>query len=1025
MKFADIFIRRPVLSICISLLIVILGLQAFGKLNVRQYPKMTTTVLKVSTSYPGADAGLIQSLLTSTLEESIAQADNIDYISSSSQPNASNITVKMKLNTNPNAALADVLAKVNAVRSTLPKGIEDPVITSSSGGMGIIYIQFYSDKLTSTQVTDYINRVIKPQFFTIPGVAQVQIFGSEFAMRIWLDPERMAAQDLSASDVMQALNANNLQAAAGGENGIFVTYNNKINALAQDIEELSNIVIQSKKSKLVRLKDIADVELNKASDATRATANGKDAVVLSIEGNSNANPIDVVKAIKPLYAQMEKNLPNGIHSSIVYDTTIAINDSINEVIKTIFEATVIVLVVILLFIGSLRSILIPIITIPISLIGVVLILQALDFSLNLMTLLAMILAIGLVVDDAIVVLENVDRHIKEGKDPFQAAIVGTREIAAPVISMTITLVAVYAPMALTGGITGSLFKEFALTLAGSVFISGIVALTLSPMMTSKMLKANSNPSKFEEKIERTLKKITNHYTHILRAVISQRKIVIIFSGAIFVMLPMMFNYLSSELVPQEDKGLLYVNANGPAVGNIDYVQQSMKAFEKVVRSKSNSENIESEMVVAGSPNSNSAISLVTLKEWSKRKLRQDQIGAILTKEVKDIPEMSIAVFGTPEINTGESGTPVGVVISSNDNYKNLSEAAEGFLEKMKKSQKFVYTSLDLKFNTPEVNLKVNKIKANTYGVSMQQIAQTLSTYLAGGTIVRMNIDDRAYKLIAQVKRADRLSPESLSKYFVKASNGKSIPLSNLIDFTVESQPASLPRFNQLNSATISAIPAPSVSIGDAVEWVKAAAKQELPSSYQIGFLGESRQFAQEGSSLMGTFVLALLVIFLVLAIQFESFRDPLVILVSVPLAISGALFVLNICSILGMQGATLNVYSQVGLITLVGLISKHGILMCEVARDEQLHNGKNKVDAIMHAATIRLRPILMTTAAMIAGLIPLLYATGAGAVSRFSIGIVIVSGIGIGTMFTLFILPVIYIFLASTHKPLPEIEEEV
>ena len=555
MKFTDIFIRRPVLAVSISLLIIILGLQAISKLAVREYPKMTTTVITVTTAYPGADANLIQAFVTSKIEEAVAQADNVDYMSSSSSPSTSTVTVKMKLNTDPNAALADVLAKVNSVRSELPSGIEDPTISSSTGGSGIMYISFRSDKLDASQVTDYIQRVVKPQFFTVEGVASVQIFGaSEYALRIWLDPEKMAAQNLSATQVMSALSANNIQTAAGNDNGYFVTYKNKVETTTKSVEELGNLIVTSNGDKLVRLRDIADIELNKSSDSSRAVANGADSVVLAINPTSSANPLTVVAKVRPLYDSIKNNLPDAIESDILYDRTIAINNSINEVIKTIVEATLIVLVVITMFIGSFRAMLIPVITIPISLIGVIMLLQSFDFSINLMTLLALVLAIGLVVDDAIVVLENVDRHIKLGETPFRAAIIGTREIAVPVISMTIALIAVYSPMALMGGITGTLFKEFALTLAGAVFISGIVALTLSPMMTSKLLKSNEAPSKLEQRVEHTLSKVNAAYAYVLDLVMVNRKCMLMFAAIIFATLPVLFKSLSSELTPAEDKG---------------------------------------------------------------------------------------------------------------------------------------------------------------------------------------------------------------------------------------------------------------------------------------------------------------------------------------------------------------------------------------------------------------------------------------------------------------------------------------
>ena len=1021
MKFTDIFIRRPVLAVSISLLIIILGLQAISKLAVREYPKMTTTVITVTTAYPGADANLIQAFVTSKLEESIAQADNIDYMSSSSAPSSSTITVKMKLNTDPAGALADVLAKVNAVRSELPSGIEDPTVASSSGGTGIMYISFRSKKLDSSQVTDYINRVVKPQFFTIEGVAEVQIFGAaEYAMRIWLDPQKMAGQNLSAPAVMSALSANNVQTAAGSDNGYYVTYRNKVETTTKSVEQLGNLIVASNGDDLVRLRDIATIELNKESDNSRATANGADSVVLGINPTSSANPLTVAEKIRPLYDNIKKQLPDSIESDILYDRTIAINSSINEVVKTIVEATVIVLVVILMFIGSLRAILIPVLTIPISLIGVLMMLQSLDFSINLMTLLALILAIGLVVDDAIVVLENVDRHIKEGETPFRAAIIGTREIALPVISMTISLIAVYSPMALMGGITGTLFKEFALTLAGAVFISGIVALTLSPMMTSKLLKSNAQPTWMERKVEHTLGKMNALYNYMLDIVMQNRKSMVVFAMAIFASLPFLFNSLSSELTPNEDKGAFIAIGSAPSNVNVDYIQDAMQPYMKNLMEMP---EVSFGMSIAGAPSSNASLNIVTLKDWNERSRKQAAIMNELNAKAKSIPEVSVSAFNFPEIDTGEQGPPVSIVLKTAQDYNALANTAEKFLQAMKASGKFIYTNLDLKYDTAQMTISVDKEKAGTYGITMQQISNTLGSFLSGATITRVDIDGRAYKVISQVKRDDRLSPESFNNYYLNASNGEAVPLSSLISIKLETQPTSLSRFSQLNAATISAVPMPGSSTGDAVAWLQQQANSTLPQGYTYDFKSESRQLIQEGNALAVTFALAVIIIFLVLAIQFESVRDPMVIMISVPLAVSGALLMLNLLSFFGISGTTLNIYSQVGLITLVGLITKHGILMCEVAKEEQLLHGKNRIDAITAAAKVRLRPILMTTAAMVAGLIPLLYATGAGAVSRFSIGIVIVAGLSIGTIFTLFVLPVVYSYVATEHKPLPVFEE--
>lgn len=1023
MKFTDLFIKRPVLSICISLLIVILGLQAIFKLPVREYPEMTTTVVTVSVNYAGADANVMQAFVTSMLEESIAQADNIDYMTSASRPSSSTITVKMKLNTDPDSALSDISAQVNAVRAKLPKGIDDPSISVSSGAMNaILFISFRSQALISPQVTDYIERVVKPQIFTVDGVSKVNIFGgSSFALRIWLDPQKMAGYNLSAPMVANALASNNLQTAAGNANGYFTVYKNRVESTTRSVGELENLVIQTTQDgQQIKLKDIATVELDKSSDVARATANGSDTVIMAIESASTANPLTVAKDIYPLFEKIQASFPPSITAEIIYDKTTAINNAIAEVIKTILEATVIVLVVITLFLGSLRAMIIPVLTIPISLIGVIMLLQAFGFSINLMTLLALILAIGLVVDDAIVVLENVDRHVKEGLSPFNAAIIGTREIAVPVIAMTITLCAVYAPMALMSGVTGSLFKEFALTLAGAVFISGIIALTLSPMMSSRILQENSEPSKLEKCVEGFLHRITACYTNLLTLVMASRKFILVFALMIFTTLPFLFNALSSEVAPSEDRGAVMGVATAPSNTNLDYVQEVLKPFMDQVKEIP---EVHFSQMIAGIPSSSGAFLIISLKDWADRQRSQAQVLAQVNNLAKSTAEASISAFAFPEISTGESGLPFSFVITTADDYRGLSQVAQDFLLAAQKSGQFFFNSLDLKFDTATMRIKVDRDKLGAYGITMQQLSSTLGSFLSGAIMTRVDIDSRSYPIISQVERKDRLNPQDLNNYYVNASNGQAVPLGALISMELETQPASLNRFNQLNSATISGVV--SGSIGDAVKWAETFAAEHLPTGYKYDFLSESRQYIQEGNALALTFLLAVIMIYLVLAIQFESWRDPMVILVSVPLAVSGALLVLNILSLpfFAKAGSTLNIYSQVGLITLVGLITKHGILMCEVAKEEQLHRGLSRIEAITYAAKIRLRPILMTTAAMIAGLIPLLFATGAGAVSRFSIGVVIIAGLAIGTLFTLFVLPVIYSFLASEHKPLKEFEE--
>ncbi|QIM63206.1 transporter [Pasteurellaceae bacterium Orientalotternb1] len=1021
MKFTDIFIKRPVLAISISIVIVILGLQAIFKLQVREYPEMVNTVVTVNTVYPGADADTIQAFVTSKLEESIAQANNIDYITSSSAPNTSTITVKMRLNTDPSIAVADVSSKVNAVRSQLPQAVEDPNISASAGSLeSILFVRFASKELSAPQITDYVERVVKPQLFTVSGVSKVNVFGgASFALRIWLDPDKMAGLGLSAPEVIGALSANNVQTAAGNSNGYYTAYGNRVESSTRNVEQLENLVVRTTSTgQQIKLKDVALVELEKSSDNFRAIVNGSEAVVLAIEAASTANSLTVAKNLYPAFEKIKADLPTSIESEIMYDKTIAINSSINEVVKTIFEATIIVLVVITMFLGSLRAMIIPIITIPISLIGVIMVLQGFGFSLNLLTLLGLILAIGLVVDDAIVVLENVDRHIKEGETPFRAAIIGTREIAVPVIAMTVTLMAVYSPMALMGGITGTLFKEFALTLAGAVFISGIAALTLSPMMSSRILKQSEKPSRLERFVERFLDRITTCYTNMLAFVMTMRKSMLLFSAVIFASVPFLLKSLPTELAPAEDRGIVVAMGTGPANINLDYVQEVMVPFGLETQTIP---EVSATQIMPGVPSGNGAFALIPLVDWSERNRSQAEVTADVNLLGKKVAELSVQAFSFPEISTGESGLPFSFIITTADDYHALADVAQRFLQEAQKSGNFFFTQLSLKFDTAAMKIGLDRDKMGTYGVTAQQISATLGSYLSAATLARVDIDSRPYNIISQVVRKNRLNPQDLGNYFVTATNGQAIPLSTFVKMELETKPASLSRMNQLNSAKIEGIIAG--SMGDSVAWAEETAARILPAGYQYDFLSEARQYKQEGNALAITFALAVVMIYLVLAIQFESWRDPMVILVSVPLAISGALLVLNILGIFKIPGSTLNIYSQVGLITLVGLITKHGILMCEVAKEEQLHHGKTRAEAIFYAAKIRLRPILMTTAAMIAGLIPLLYATGAGAVMRFSIGVVIVAGLAIGTIFTLFVLPVIYTFLASEHKPLMEFDE--
>lgn len=1016
MRFTDIFIRRPVLAASISILIALLGLQSLFKMQVREYPEMTNTVVTITTSYYGASADLIQGFITTPLEQAVAQADNIDFMTSESVLGSSTITVNMKLNTDPNAALADILAKVNSVRAQLPAESEDPSVSMSTGSTtAVMYIGFTSPELDSSQITDYLERVVKPQLFTVGGVSKIDLYGGvKYGLRVWLDPEKMAAFKLSATDVMSVLDANNYQSATGQATGTFMVYNGSADTQVSTPEELAKLVVDTQDGRVVRLGDIANVSLEKSHDRVRALANGSEAVVAAINATPSANPINIAADVMDMLPEVERNMPSNIEMNVLYDSSNAINESINEVIKTIIEAALIVLVVITLFLGSFRAVIIPIITIPLSLIGVALVMEMIGFSLNLMTLLAMVLAIGLVVDDAIVVLENIDRHIKLGESPFRAAIIGTREIAVPVISMTLTLAAVYAPIAMMGGITGSLFKEFALTLAGAVFVSGIVALTLSPVMCATLLKANAQPSRFELAVHRFLDGMTDKYARMLSKVMERRPVIVTFAVIVFASLPVLFSFIPSELAPSEDKGVVVMMGTAPSTANLDYIQNSMAEVNQKLDQQP---EVAFSQVFSGVPKSNQAFGIASLVPWSEREASQSEVVKRMANEVKDIPGMKVTTFEMPELPGASSGLPIQFVVTSPNNFESLYQVTAEIMGEVQSSPNFVYSELNLNFDSATMNIHIDKDKAGSYGVTMRDIGTTIGTMMADGYINRIDFDGRSYEVIPQVERKYRLNPESIESYYVSAANGDSIPLGSLIDIEVTGEPRSLPHFNQLNAATISAVAAPSVTMGTAVEWFESKAA-ELPKGYQHDYLGESRQYVTEGSALYATFLFALAIIYLVLAIQFESLLDPLVILVSVPLAICGALIAL------AWGLSSMNIYSQVGLITLIGLITKHGILICEVAKEQQLYHQASRMEAVKEAAKIRLRPILMTTAAMIAGLIPLMFASGAGAEQRFSIGIVIVAGLAIGTLFTLFVLPVIYTYLASKHKPLPVFVED-
>ncbi|MFI3256120.1 MAG: efflux RND transporter permease subunit [Psittacicella sp.] len=1011
MKFTDFFIKRPIVAFSIILLIMLFGIQALGKLTVRQYPKIVTTVITVTTDYPGASQNTMQAAITSVLEKAIAEASNIQYISTSTVQGVSTITVKMDLNTNPSLALAAISAQVNGVLNELPSNIYNPVISESSGPTGIIYYTLSSKKLSTVQLYSYANRVIEPELQSLSGVSSVDIYGPSYAFRIWIDPKKLVEMHVSAAEVKTALEDNNLETQSGTINGWYTYYSTDVKTTANSPKALEQLVISSANGKIIRLGDIASVSLQRKNNSVLVYDNGLNAIAFGINTTPEANSLTVSNLVAAKIIKIKKALPAGINLQVMMDKATSIKYGIHDVIEAVFEAIIIVLFVILLFLGSIRAMIIPVVAIPVSLVGAIALLDFMGYSYNLITLLAMIIAVGLVVDDAIVVVENIDRHLKLGESSFKAAILGTREIALPVITMTVTLCSVFTPMVLVTGLTGILFKQFVVTLIGAILLSGVVALVLSPVLSSKVLKEHSKGSRFEHAVTAVITKITNGYKKSLHISLNNKKYVIGFAVIVLVSVPVLFSSLNSETMPNEDQGMFLAIGNTSGNRNPNYVEDSMISYAKLLNKIP---QIKSELIIAGKPSTNQAMVLGSLVDWSKRSKNLTQITNELNAKAKSIPGINIQGFAMPTINTGSQGFPVQFVMSSTDSLRNMEVYALKLLNAAEKSGQIAFPQLSLKFNTGLATITINRNLANTYGIKMSTISSLLSIYLSDDDLEYNTYSGQSYPLITGIVRAKRLNPNALNKLEITTSSGTKIPLGSIIKIKVTSQPASIANFNQLNSITLSGIP--TTSIGSSISWLNKASKKIFPNTYTFNYLGESLQYVQAGNTMMYIFLLAIGVIFLVLAIQFESFRDALVILFEVPLAISGALLVLNIFSILGYAGATLNLYSEMGLLALIGLIAKHGILICEVAKENQL-KGLTKFDAIVKAAEIRFRPVLMTTAAMVAGLIPLLYGFGPTTVAKFSIGIVLIAGLSIGTLFTLFVLPVLYLLIATRHKP--------
>jgi multidrug efflux pump len=1005
MKFTDLFIKRPVLAMVVSLVILIAGLQSIRSLSVRQYPRSDIAVVQITTVYVGANADLVRGFITTPLERVIASADGIDYMESSSAQGLSTITVHLKLNYDTNAALTQIQAKLAQVRNDLPPESQAPVIDLQTADtqFAAMYLGFSSANLDQNQITDYLTRVVQPKLSAISGVQRADILGDRtFAMRIWLKPDKMAALGISASAVRDALSKNNHLSALGQTKGSMVSVNLIANTDLRTAEDFRQLVVKQDKGVVVRLGEIADVVLGAQNYEQDVRFNGETATFMGIWVLPTANSLEVIKQVRAALPEIQSQLPPGMKAGVPYDSTAYIQDAINEVLSTLTETLLIVVVVIFLFLGSFRSVLIPVVAIPISLIGAVFLMLIAGFTINLLTLLAIVLSVGLVVDDAIVMVENVERHLHLGKPPLQAAIDAARELVGPIIAMTITLAAVYAPVGIQGGLTGALFREFAFTLAGAVIVSGVVALTLSPMMGSKLLRAGDTERGFAGWINRRFDSVRSAYSRMLTGTLQYRPVVLVLWVIVLLLIVPFYMFSQRELAPAEDQGVVFGVIQSSANSTIDQTNLFTSQVYDVYHAFPESESIFQITSPSG------GFGGMVTKPWSQRTKTAQQLLVESVAPLSKIAGIRVIPLTPPPL-PGGGNFPVEFVIVSAAEPRQLSEFANQLVQKAFASGLFIFADTDLKFDQPQAEVVFDRDKLRSQGVDLTQAGQDLSTMLGGDYVNRFSIQGRSYKVIPQIKRAERLTPDQLEQIYVTGSNNKLVPLSTFATLKTTTEPRDLKKFQQLNAVTIQGVIPPNVPLDKALRFLEDEAKTVLPQGFTVDYAGESRQLRVEGSKFLGTFLLSAILIYLVLAAQFESFRDPFIILAgSVPLALSGALMF----SFLGLT--TLNIYSQVGLITLVGLVSKNGILIVEFANHLQ-ERGRDKLAAVIEAADTRLRPILMTTAATVMGHFPLVLAKGPGAGARNSIGIMLVSGMIIGTVFTLFVVPSIYVLVARTH----------
>jgi multidrug efflux pump len=1010
MRFTDIFIRRPVLASVVSLLILVLGLRAYTVLPILQYPRTENAVVTVTTVYYGADPDAVAGFITTPLENAIAQANGIDYMSSNSQSGTSTITINLRLNYDADKALTEISAQINSVLNQLPLGTQQPKLNVKIGQtIDAMYIGFNSDTLEPNQITDYLTRVVQPKLQAVSGVQTAELLGQKvFALRAWLDPQKLAALGLTAADVSAALAANDYISGVGTTKGQMVQVNLTASTSLHSADEFRNLVIKQTGGAVVRLKDVANVTLGAEDYESEVGFDGKRAVYIGIQVAPSANLLDVIDGVHRVFPDIQALLPHGLSGEIIYDSTEFVHTAINEVIRSLAEALAIVSVVVFLFLGSLRSSVIPTVAIPLSLVGTFIILFALGYSLNLLTLLALVLAIGLVVDDAIIVVENVSRHLEEGMLPMDAALAAARELGGPIIAMTVVLAAVYVPIAFQSGLTGALFAEFAFALVGAVTVSGIVALTLSPMLCSRLLKPHDADGRGWEArltrlIDRSFARLHGAYERRLHGSLNFVPVTLVFAAIVLSSIYFLFITAKTELAPTEDQGVIITQSIAAPNATLQQRQLYSRQVYEIFAHHPETDHVF-QLDVPGQ-----SIAGMVFKAWDKRSKTTNDLQPVVQQELSKIAGERAAAFQPPAL-PGSFGLPVQFVIVTTDPFERLNDVAQQFLQQALQSGMFIFLDCDLKIDNPQSNVTIDRDKTAQLGLKMSDVGSALTAMLGGGYVNYFSMSGRSYKVIPQVQQRFRLNPQQLLDYYIRTSDGTLVPLSTIATVATKTVPESLNHFQQLNSATIQGVAMPGVAQGDALGFMQNLAARTLPEGYSIDYGGLSRQYVQETSGFVATFGFALIVIFLSLAALFESFRDPVIILVSVPMSIAGALIFVS----LGFGGMSLNIYTEVGLVTLMGLISKHGILIVQFANDLQA-KGRSKREAIEQAAGIRLRPILMTTAAMVLGVVPLITATGAGAVSRFQMGIVIASGLSIGTLFTLFVVPAVYLLLAADH----------